>query len=395
MIRRLLRGLGLGLELVGTGVVGLLAVGLTLYAFLGPGVIELPPGVHGRHLFWLGLAVAASGLWLVRRRRRRRSTAGAGGNSEGRAPAPKGRGLLLVATLLLIELSLRAVLGNYAISKLQARDDNCSLRAGEVEYTGWFLRIPPVRHTVNELGYRGEARPRAKPDESTRILLVGDSSTFGQGVPDDATIAMLLEDELASAPRDAPVEVLNFGVEGLNVEDVAQRYRFASRWEHDVVLYLLNQNDLDGSSCDANTWAPDLFREVYILRVPLMTTFVALALIEIATASEPDRAAEDERIVRGSQALAREARRHDARLGVVLLGSPDRSSGQWMDRLDSPLLDVSHVAREPHNVIPWEFHFNERGGRIVAEAIAAWLPDVLGSSDGAPTDTIPRAAEGS
>jgi len=94
-------------------------------------------------------------------------------------PAHKHSGLrslaTIVAIVLLLELALRPVMGNYSISKLRdlkPRDGRClALSAGRrVVYTGWLLRIPPVVHAVNAAGYRGPVRPLARAPGALRIL---------------------------------------------------------------------------------------------------------------------------------------------------------------------------------------------------------------------------------
>ena len=71
---------------------------------------------------------------------------------------------LLLFSLGVIELGLRLPLGNAALQDLYqyGLDDGRCLGlvpGGEVEYTGWLLRIPPVLHAVNAQGYRGSPRP--------------------------------------------------------------------------------------------------------------------------------------------------------------------------------------------------------------------------------------------
>ncbi len=67
---------------------------------------------------------------------------------------------------------------------------------------------------INSLGLRGPEVSQTPPEGVHRILALGDSIIYGQGVPDDATFPAQLERELRS--RDRNVEVLNGGVPGFN-----------------------------------------------------------------------------------------------------------------------------------------------------------------------------------
>ena len=72
--------------------------------------------------------------------------------------------LFLLVVGIGLEVGLRLLLGNLAVADLlrwNLPDGRpMGLRPGaEVEYTGYFLKIPPVTQEVNALGYRGPARP--------------------------------------------------------------------------------------------------------------------------------------------------------------------------------------------------------------------------------------------
>jgi lysophospholipase L1-like esterase len=71
-------------------------------------------------------------------------------------------------------------------------------------------------HT-NVLGLRGRSYLYAKSSNTRRVLILGDSFTFGQGVADDSAVfPALLERELAAelAARGQAIEVLNGGIPG-------------------------------------------------------------------------------------------------------------------------------------------------------------------------------------
>ena len=295
---------------------------------------------------------------------------------------------LLLFSLGVVEVLLRFPMGNAAIKDLyryELDDGRCfGLDPGaEVGYTGWLLRIPPVEHAVNSRGYRGPSRPFEKPPGTLRILLVGDSYTFGVGMPEEDTIAAQLEDRLgAFSPR--PVEVLNFGMPGANLEETFEQYeRFASRWKHDVVLYLLFNNDLDEPQCDEasiNRWEVASFlRNVYLARVIIMPVILVSGLLP--GEGEVTRLTS----VVGQYGVA--SRKNRAEFRIVALGNPvagegkDERFGAWMQQTEVPLLDLSHLWSDRSNLIPREYHFNETGSRRAAVAIAEWLLEAVPTTD--------------
>ncbi len=67
--------------------------------------------------------------------------------------------------------------------------------------------------TTNDQGLRGPEVAWDKPEGTLRILAIGDSYTWGDGVEDEAVWVRLLEQELA---RCGPAEVINAGFVGRN-----------------------------------------------------------------------------------------------------------------------------------------------------------------------------------
>ncbi|MFT5441610.1 MAG: lysophospholipase L1-like esterase [Myxococcota bacterium] len=95
---------------------------------------------------------------------------------------------------------------------------------------------------INAKGLRGRDRPYAKPVDTRRILVLGDSYTWGFDVGDDEVFTEVLEDRLAEEPR--KTEVINTGVSGWGTD---QEYLFfieeGVRYQPDVVVlafYVLN-----------------------------------------------------------------------------------------------------------------------------------------------------------
>lgn len=109
---------------------------------------------------------------------------------------------------------------------------------------GYFGADHAASFTINSLGMRGAEVPEAKPPGAFRILGVGDSFTFGEGVREEDTYLRRLEAALDRAPGAGRVQVLNAGVQGYNTRD--EILTLEKRWlslEPDLVLIGFCLND--------------------------------------------------------------------------------------------------------------------------------------------------------
>jgi hypothetical protein len=73
-----------------------------------------------------------------------------------------------------------------------------------------------VRYVINADGFRGPAYARPKPPENFRIVVVGDSVSYGFGVEEGETYPVLLEEILAREAAPRRLAVVNLGVGGYN-----------------------------------------------------------------------------------------------------------------------------------------------------------------------------------
>ena len=108
----------------------------------------------------------------------------------------------------------------------------------------------PIR--INSLGYRGGEFDPCKR-EQFRILVVGDSFTFGHGCTAEESYVCVLERVLAGACRDREVEVINAGYAACNYPDTYYLYlkRIGLQLEPDLVIvgfFMGNDVDRQGSS---------------------------------------------------------------------------------------------------------------------------------------------------
>jgi hypothetical protein len=128
---------------------------------------------------------------------------------------------------------------------------------------GWALRpgIPGVRAwddrvlSSNSRGLRG---PREyayeKPEGTTRIVVIGDSFTFGHEVGDEETYSHVLEELLPG------VEVLNLGVHGYGHGQMLLYLREEGvRYQPDVVLLGFLSDDMERNVIDFRDYAKPRF----------------------------------------------------------------------------------------------------------------------------------------
>ncbi len=88
---------------------------------------------------------------------------------------------------------------------------------------------------INAAGYRGPVRPIERTPGVPRILVLGESCTFGYGVAYPDTFPAQLESSMRAHGRD--VEVIDAGVVGYTVTQGLERYRaFARAYHADVVV---------------------------------------------------------------------------------------------------------------------------------------------------------------
>jgi hypothetical protein len=111
-----------------------------------------------------------------------------------------------------------------------------------------------VRVSINKLGLR-DRNLEKKQDGELRILLLGDSVTFGWGVPIEASFGRKLESTLASK-LGRPVRTVNAGVGSYNtVQEYAVLRTYADVIEPDVVVLLYVPNDIVPNDPPFDPWS--------------------------------------------------------------------------------------------------------------------------------------------
>lgn len=96
----------------------------------------------------------------------------------------------------------------------------------------------------NSLGFRSEEITSEKSKDTFRILIFGDSSSFGWGVDDGDTYASVMKRELERLSPGRKIEVLNFSIPGDSSEFgrlIAEKY--AKSYAPDLIVIGFGAND--------------------------------------------------------------------------------------------------------------------------------------------------------
>ena len=110
-------------------------------------------------------------------------------------------------------------------------------------YTGWFAGVPVH---INSLGFRDEREySLVKGPTTFRILVLGDSVTFGHGSVGEHTYPFLFEQKLKAWRPDVDWQVWNMGVPGYNTsQELAYLLQVGPAYHPDLVVLGFFENDL-------------------------------------------------------------------------------------------------------------------------------------------------------
>ena len=282
---------------------------------------------------------------------------------------------------------MRFFLGNFAQSAIvEIVDDSnlCLILSSnkEVEYTGWWGKVPPSTMSSNQFGSR-EAR-ETTDSQQRKFFMLGDSFTYGQGVNVEASLPYQIQEQFSF------LDVWNYGVPGRDFYQFHAEIKrlLPQKPEWIVVNLFANDFDLPPQHCMLSDHAERLF--------PLMRNCYScrLALFQLVLSSPPPERPKEEQIqairehVQAMQALAQKD-------GIRLIFSflTDRSS---MEHNKSELPNIRQILREEKATVidlayVWTFlsaqpekyiihnenHLNEEGNRILAVEYAKQLHNIF------------------
>jgi len=170
----------------------------------------------------------------------------------GNVVALSGSALLMAG---FFELACRTVLDTgmqyhlemwkYAVS-LKRISSNPEI--GHEHTPGARARLMGADVSINALGLRNDDVSSEKPEGTTRILMLGDSITFGWGVAQDETMSVHLAEALnaIAGERENAVEVINSGVGNYNTAmEVAYFMERGAALKPDIVVLNYFVNDAE------------------------------------------------------------------------------------------------------------------------------------------------------
>jgi len=257
-------------------------------------------------------------------------------------------------------------------------------------------RIVGVETRINSLGFRGPEFPAPKPAGAFRVVVLGDSVVFGQGVEETETLPAQLQRRLRARSL-RPVEVINAGVRGYNLTHY--RVLFEARvlgLSPDVLVLVITEiNDLELS---AFSWKPPratrLGSNSFWLRFPLSRLIISrldgldyLPAWQTHVRQSYDPGGPDWKAATGALlAIQRDCQSHGIRLLVLLAPlledgdsfAPERArlkaflQQQGMTAVD-PKPELNRFRAKDLVVSPADFHPNARGLGILAQLVAASL----------------------
>jgi hypothetical protein len=108
------------------------------------------------------------------------------------------------------------------------------------------------KYAVNSHGFRGREVSLEKPEDTFRIVFLGDSIVWGHQLDESETLAGQLESKLNLMSTTKKFEVLNFGVSGYSTQQEVELFvERAQRFEPDFVIVGFCLNDFEESSAEA------------------------------------------------------------------------------------------------------------------------------------------------
>lgn len=133
--------------------------------------------------------------------------------------------------------------------------------------------VEGIEISINSYGFRDHAFSFEKPDHVCRIVALGDSFTFGQGVPIESTYSKQLEQLLnEKKDGDRKYEVLNAGVQGYNTvqEALVLRRRILPLKPNFLILGFTETNDPEIKSPEPFSIRKALGKASVLLKLPLI-----------------------------------------------------------------------------------------------------------------------------
>ena len=143
-------------------------------------------------------------------------------------------------------------------------------------FEGFSVKLNPSNIIVNSAGYRGEEYSKVKENGIYRIIILGDSSTFGWGVNISDTFPKILEDMLNKSPkfnnRINMYEVINLALPGYDTRCEYEILKLIGLdYNPDLVIITFHSDD-DHNSTKFNDIYSKLMKEYQLSLSDLMNS---------------------------------------------------------------------------------------------------------------------------
>ncbi len=272
-----------------------------------------------------------------------------------------------IIVLVLTELGLR-ILNPWGIEffhimpyHMQGMLDDPQL--GYVHPKSISYSLGSIRVKLNSQGLRDEEIPFIKPYGEKRILMLGDSVTFGWGVDQGKTVSDNLE-LLLKEKTGEDWRAINAGVNGYNSEQEAIYFRTTgSLYNPDIVILIFVNNDVDPIlEPNITTWRrypslpdslPELLNRIRQLSFLYQMTRLNLRMNELKSISDEPSITKHPRWDRAEKAIleiAKQCNAINARL-IVAHTSKDLDFLSKMKHLDIESISLSKAwQRTPLNL---------------------------------------------
>jgi len=111
-------------------------------------------------------------------------------------------------------------------------------------FDGSQIRINPTHIKINSDGLRDDEYNINKSNNTFRIIILGDSFTFGLGVELKDTYAKVLEKKLNKLSKKTKYEVINFGTIGYNAKQEVELFKLKGiKYNPDLIIIGFLDND--------------------------------------------------------------------------------------------------------------------------------------------------------
>lgn len=293
------------------------------------------------------------------------------------------------------------------------------------------VTLRPVSIRTNHLGLRQDVEVSAtKGPREVRVLLLGDSFTFGWGVEHEESYAGILQKQLSAAFPQHQITLMNAGVGGFGLQNyLAYLDEYGLNLEPDVVAVFLGPNDVEENLAfglfsqtaagelkrhpiksnfrfKAKVWFnraighPWVVSRSHFVQLLRKATIGQMRVNEVAPITAASSAPKEEKpkwedlssLFRFTESLILElnktSRAHRARFVVAPVGHPLKYTGSFLNNhwnwMENHLITYSRAAEfleneaRKNNVrtqLPEDYHYNRYAHRRYAELVFPVLKD--------------------